>query len=61
MKYHQKQRFKQRIFAVIALVIALVMVLGLLSPVFAATPTTQTVTAVTNVDVADPAAEPKQE
>lgn len=61
MKYHQKQRLKQKIFAVIALVIALVMVLGLLSPVFAATPTTQTVTAVTNVDVADPAAEPEQE
>lgn len=61
MKYHQKQRLKQKIFAVIALVIALVMVLGLLSPVFAATPTTQTVTGVTNVDVADPAAEPEQE
>ena len=48
MKYHQKQKFKQKIFAVIALVIALIMVLSLLTPVFAAAPNTQTVTAVTN-------------
>ena len=52
MKYHQKQKLKQKIFAVIALVIALIMVLSLLTPVFAAAPNTQTVTAVTNTDVA---------
>gem|GEM_PF-6481155 len=52
MKYYQKQKLKQKIFAVIALVIALIMVLSLLTPVFAAAPNTQTVTAVTNTDVA---------
>lgn len=61
MKYHQKQKLKQKIFAVIALVIALIMVLSLLTPVFAAAPNTQTVTAVTNTDVAEPTAEPEQE
>ena len=59
MKYHQKQKLKQKIFAVIALVIALIMVLSLLTPVFAAAPNTQTVTAVTNTDVAEPT--PEQE
>ena len=61
MKYHQKQKFKQKIFAVIALVIALIMVLSLLTPVFAAAPNTQTVTAVTNTDVAEPTPEQEQE
>lgn len=61
MKYYQKQKLKQKIFAVIALVIALIMVLSLLTPVFAAAPNTQTVTAVTNTDVAEPTAEPGQE
>lgn len=61
MKYHQKQKLKQKIFAVIALVIALIMVLSLLTPVFAAAPNTQTVTAVTNTDVAEPTAAPEQE
>lgn len=63
MKYHQRQKYKQKIFAVIALVIALVMVLGLISPAFAAAPTTQTATEVTetNEDAADPAAEPESE
>ena len=56
MKYYQKQKLKQKIFAVIALVIALIMVLSLLTPVFAAAPNTQTVTAVTNTDVAEPTA-----
>lgn len=61
MKYHQKQKLKQKIFAVIALVIALIMVLSLLTPVFAAAPNTQTVTAVTNTDVAEPTPEQEQE
>lgn len=61
MKYHQKQQLKQKIFAVIALVIALIMVLSLLTPVFAAAPNTQTVTAVTNTDVAEPTPEQEQE
>lgn len=61
MKYHQKQKCKQKIFAVIALVIALIMVLGLLSPVFAAAPTTQTVASITDTDETEPAEEPKQE
>ena len=61
MKYHQKQKLKQKIFAVIAMVIALIMVLSLLTPVFAAAPNTQTVTAVTNTDVAEPTPEQEQE
>ncbi|WP_286029854.1 hypothetical protein [Anaerotignum lactatifermentans] len=61
MKYHQKQKLKQKIFAVIALVIALIMVLSLLTPVLAAAPNTQTVTAVTNTDVAEPTPEQEQE
>lgn len=60
MKYHQKQKFKQKIFAVIALVIALIMVLSLLTPVFAAAPNTQNVE-VTDTDVTEPAEESKQE
>ena len=36
MKYQQRQRWKKRVFSVIAIVISVIMVLGLLSPVFAA-------------------------
>lgn len=61
MKYQQKQKYKQKIFAVIALVIALIMVLSLISPAFAATPTTQTAATVTGTEVTEPATEAKQE
>lgn len=36
MQYNQRQKWKKRIFALIALVIAVIMVMGLVSPVFAA-------------------------
>ncbi len=45
MKYHQKQKWKQRMVAMIALVIVVIMVLGTILPVFAA----QTVNAVSAV------------
>lgn len=35
MRYEQKKKLKQKIFAVIALIIALIMVLGLAAPIFA--------------------------
>lgn len=42
MQYQQKQKWKKRIFAVIAVLIALIMVLGLVSPVFAAAASEET-------------------
>lgn len=42
MQYQQKQKWKKRLFAVIAVLIALIMVLGLVSPVFAAATTEET-------------------
>lgn len=42
MQYQQRQKWKKRIFAVIAVIIALIMVLSLVSPVFAAATTEET-------------------
>lgn len=61
MKYQQKQKWKQKVFAVIALVIALVMVLGLLSPVFGAAPTTETTTETVGTEEPQTTAEPEAE
>ena len=43
MKYQQRQRWKKRMFSMIAIVISVIMVLGLLSPVFAAEATVEQV------------------
>lgn len=52
MKYHQKQKWKQRIAAIIALLIAIIMVLGMILPVFAAQ-TPLTVNAVSTVNTTE--------
>lgn len=46
MRYEQKKKLKQKIFAVIALVIALIMVLSLAAPIFAMPTGTATSTMV---------------
>lgn len=49
MKYHQKQKWKQRIVAIIALLIVVIMVLGTILPVFAS----QAVNAVSTVQTTE--------